>query len=228
MSITSTATLPEDIRFSRRLGGWTGIAFAVVFAASFFVVDAPPEIDASAEEVKQYMLDNRVGGLVQTLLFAVAAPLFVAFVSGLRDRVAEGDVATRHLSRVAAVCGWLWVAVLIGGAGAFFAGVWVHDIGEAASADVLRLAWDIGYVEYQLANPLAAALVIIAGWCVLHGRSMPAWFGWASVLVGVVMVASTIGAVIPDAATVGFFVYVAFVVWALVGGILLVRQSSQT
>jgi hypothetical protein len=228
MNTSSTARHPEDVRSTSRLAGWAGIVFAVVFAVSFFVVASPPAIDATAEEVKQYMLDNRVGGLVQMMLFALAAPFFVAFVDGLRDRVGVGDVATRQLARVATVCGGLFVAVLIAGAGAFFAGVWVEEIGEAASADVLRLAWDISYVEYQLANPLAAALLIITGWCVVRSRSLPSWFGWASAAVGIAIAISTVGALFPDVATVGFLVYIVFVAWALLAGVLLVRQTPTT
>ena len=83
----------DDTRSFLRLGGWAGIGFVVLNVASFFLAPAPPAADGPAEELKQWVVDNRAGTLAQTVLFGLAFAVLIVFLEGLRRRFSEAPSA---------------------------------------------------------------------------------------------------------------------------------------
>jgi hypothetical protein len=211
---------------AHRIGGWGGIGATALLAASIFVVKAPPGMRADADEIKAFLLDNRSGGNLSVLTAALALPLLVLFLAGLRERLTspEGD---GWLPGVATQAGTLFGLGLVVGNACFYSATWTKET-SAAPAETFRATWDLGYLVYLGLFPLGALLLAGVGAAALRSRRMPAWWGWLGIVVGAAILVGSVAIVSYTAASVSFPTYLGFMVWLLTGGIVLLRADGST
>lgn len=215
----------DDSRSFLRLGGWAGIGFVVLNAASFFVVPAPPAADGPADELKQWVVDNRSGTLAQTVLFGLSFALLVVFLEALRRRF-SAEPAAAPMATVGALAGALFFTVALVGAACFAAAGWVEDDVAAMSTDVFRVTWSLGYLCYLAAFPVGALSLLAAAWCARRSGAFATWYSILAAIVGVLLLAGTVAVMSAEVAGVSFPTYLGFLLYVLVSAILLLRGSS--
>jgi len=211
---------------ARRIGGWAGIATTVLLVASLFVVAAPPGMDAGAQEIKDYLLDNRSGGTLSVLAAALALPLFLFFLAGLREALTPPGT-DGWLAGVSTRCGAYFGLGLVLGNACFYSATWTKET-ATGSADVFRVTWDLGYLVYLALFPLAAVLLIGTGIAAMRAGALHRWWAWIGIVVGVAIAIGTVAIVSYTTASVSFPTYLGFLVWLLIASILMVRSDHST
>ena len=185
----------------------TGAAFAILFVLSFIVSGEVPGADESGEKVIALISENESKLMLGAILGSVAAILFLFFIGSIRStlRSAEGDAGT--LSAVAFAGGIVAATGMLIFSGIAFTlaeGISDFEPGAAQVLNALNANFFFplagGIATFQLATGLAA----------IRTGALPSWLAWISLLIGVLMVTP-----------LGFFAFLAGVVWVLVASIVL-------
>ena len=185
----------------------TGAAFAILFVLSFIVSGETPGADESGEKVIALISENESKQMLGAILGTVAAILFLFFNGSVRStlRAAEGDEGT--LSAVAFAGGIVAATGMLIFSGIAFTlaeGVSDFEPGAAQALNALNANFFFplagGIATFQLATGLAA----------IRTGALPSWLAWTSLLIGVLMVTP-----------LGFFAFLAGVVWVLVASVVL-------
>jgi hypothetical protein len=165
----------------------TGILFAILLIVSFIVQGEPKGADHSANEVKQWYLDNKDAAEVGAFIGTVAAGVLI-FYGGYLRKVLDG--AGPMLS-ILPLIGLTVVAV--GGA---IDGLIIFATAERAkdlppeSVRTLQTLWDNDFLPLFLGTLVFNWSV---GFAVLRSGALPKWMGWAGIVFGVLSLAGPIG-----------------------------------
>jgi hypothetical protein len=165
----------------------TGILFAILLIVSFIVQGEPKGADHSANEVKQWYLDNKDAAEVGAFIGTVAAGVLI-FYGGYLRKVLDG--AGPMLS-ILPLIGLTVVAV--GGA---IDGLIIFATAERAkdlppeSVRTLQTLWDNDFLPLFLGTLVFNWSV---GLAVLRSSALPKWMGWAGIVFGVLSLAGPIG-----------------------------------
>lgn len=215
-----------DERLWERWGAATGIVFVVLGIIALAIVQAPPQPDASTDDVVAYFSENRDAILAQEYLFAVAGIFFLWFLGSLRSQLRRAEGGTGRLSAVA-FAGGIATYVAFGTGAAISTSLATGIAGEggpvAASFFELGSRVFIGVSFPVIVLSLAASIAI------LRSRALPEWLGWVGGLVALSSVVSTFGLFIDSGflASGGGYQYVAFglfFLWFLLLSLQLVMQ----
>jgi hypothetical protein len=191
----------------------TGVLFVVLAVAAFIISGETPGTDDSPQKILSFYIDNDTSQQWAGAVLAWSAVPFLFFLGVLRStlRAAEGPVA--RLSAVAFGGG----IVLAFGA-LSFAG-FTFTLGDVADDGLTpQAAQALNALNSDFFFPVAigtATLMIATGIASLASRVLPAWLGWAALVIGIV-------ALTPG----GFFAFLAFLLWTLVTSIVLWRARS--
>lgn len=192
-----------------RLAPFTGIVFAVLSLAGMLTAQVPPGIKASGEEVIAFSKKHASSQKTADVLLIAGFAFFVLFAGSLRAhlrRSPDGEAAgTTALVGAGVMAGGM--AVYIG-----------CDYAVNAAPDALSPA------AAQALNVLALRLVfpavvggfvfgVAAGAAILRSRQLPAWLGWAAIVIGVI-------------APVWILQVALLYLWAVVVSILVYRRSE--
>jgi hypothetical protein len=173
---------------SNLISGIGGIAFGILLFVAF-VLAGPPGGEYSAEDVANYLDEDRRARAFIAMYLAIAAVAgLVALLSGLRDAIAAGR---EQWTRIFWGCG-------IGAAAAFAIGFAILVTpplslaiggGEAAEPETTYLVTQAGWLVALGAGGLllGAALVILM---LESGGLLPAWVRWLTLVAGVLGLAS--------------------------------------
>lgn len=208
-----------------RAGGIGGIAFVVILLVAMFSVPAPPATDAGVAEVRDYVLENRSGLLLQGVLYGLALAALLVFLEALRRRFAEEPAAAPFATVGALASALFFTLALVGGA-CFGAAAWVKDDLSAMGDDAFRITWNLGYLCYLMAFPLAALSLLAAAWCAHRSGAFKLWYTVVVAVLGVLLLIATVGATSPGAATVSFPAFLGYLLFVLISAILLVAKSG--
>jgi len=194
---------------TERLAPLAGVLFTVIFAIGFLTGGDTPDTKATGQEVIAHYNDS--GKIFVSLLgLVIGAVVFLFFAGTLR-------------SRLRAV-GAEWLAtVAFGGAVVYSVGLGLFAMSQIALID----AADLGQPEVAQAlnvidndnffpTVIGLSVVLLAtGWHVLATRSLPAWLGWVSVVLGVLAMAGP----------AGILAFLLFPVWVLAVALTLYRRD---
>lgn len=197
---------------SERLAPLAGVLFTVVFVIGFLTSGETPDTEATGQEVISNYDDS---GQIFISMFGlvICAVLFMFFAGALRSHLRTGGAD------------WL-ASTAFGGAVVYTVGLGLFAMSQIALID----AADLGQPEVAQAlniidndnffpTVIGLAVVLIAtGWHVLATRSLPAWLGWVSVVLGVLALAGP----------AGFLAFLLFPVWVLVVALTLYRGKTAT
>jgi hypothetical protein len=194
-----------------RRAPWTGIVAAVFFLASVIVGGtSPPGLDASASDVANFWDDG--AQIVSALLGGLGAIVLIFYAATLRSRMR----AAESMSNLVLVGGAFFALGL-----ALFGGV-AFTLADLAGSDkhidpgALQA---LNALEVDLFLPAVIGLCIFylsTGIATLSTGVLPRWFGWISVVLGVLCILGPGG-------IVALFLGIP---WLALGAILLIRSDS--
>jgi hypothetical protein len=211
--------------FWNRLGGFGGIVFFVSLAVLIVLMPlshsvSEPPFDASSTAFLAYGKSEAdlpsplalvgVLGLMGFLIFAV--------VLADRFRVAEprSRVPSRLVLLTAAVFTLLWLGDLAIGFAEKFR---QRDLDAATASVLFGLANGVFVVSWAALG----GFLLAAGSASLWSRTLPAWQGWAALVIGLGMWLSVAVPLTP----LWFFPYFLFFAWVLVTSVVLLRTESR-
>src|ERR1700722_1496889 len=201
----------------KRLDNWdraaslTGIAFTVLVAIGAVLQGSGPGDNANGQAVIAFYLKNGGRQRASDVFLAFAFVALVCFAGWLRVQFRR---QTAHDGLT---------ATALAGAALLAAG---QTIGAG-------LGWTLSAVPGQLAPAAAQALnaaandmvlTSAAGWfifsvtagiAIIRGRTLPAWLGWVSVVIGIVVVTPA-----------EFAAFLAFAVWTVIVSVLTWRRPA--
>jgi hypothetical protein len=193
----------------------TGILFAVLLIVSFIVQGEPKGADNSANEVRQWYVDNKDAVQVSAFIGTVAAGVLIFYGGYLRKVFA----AAGPMLAVLPLIGLTVVAVggAIDGFILFATAERAKDL-PPESVRTLETLYDNDFL------PLFLGTLVFnwaAGLAVLRSGALPRWMGWAGIVFGVI---SLLG-------PIGFIGALGAALWIIVSSILLslrARSGSAT
>ncbi len=195
----------------RRLAPLTGIPFALLLAYTFFGTPESPDVHDTGVQVIEHYQRHHGSHLAGDLAGGVAVVFFLFFICALRSYLKDKPGAD-GLSMSALVGG-----IFIGMGGAIFTSLDValidarHDITPQAAQALNVLSNDFFF-------PFEIGLIVFSlsiGLAIIASGALPKWLGWIMVVIGIV-------AFTP----VGFFGFMAILLWSLVVSILIYRRTA--
>ena len=209
-----------------KLAAAGGIVGVVLFIVAGILYGSPPGVDEDAQSVASFFSDNR--GQVLTAIFlqglgVLAILWFVAaLVNAMRD-AGESRLAV-------AAFGAFLLAFSIGATSAMARATLAYSVADEGSDVVLPL-YHLTVVFDVFANILGAGLFLAVGGATLRTGLFARWWGWLSVLAGVVVL---IGATAwardgfwSPTGGMSFICFIVFLVWMLVTSVLLTMKARE-
>lgn len=193
----------------------TGAVFAILFIVTFLIGEESPGADDPVQEVVSFYMDKESSLMIATIVGAIGALFFLFFVGYLRSvlRAAEGGPGT--LSSIAAGGGIIATTGMLIFAGLGFVLTEGIDEGfEPATVQTLN-ALNSNFF-FPLAGGLAAFL-LATGLVGVRTRALPAWLGWVAILLA-----------IATFTPLGFFAFLASILWVLITSIVLWTSQGAT
>ena len=188
----------------------TGIVSILLIIAGVLFGE-PPDASNPAQEIVDYYVDNATRLQLGTIVFAVAAILFVVFGAYLRTVLDRGEGSTGILSTVALAGAAIFaVGVAIDGM-ILFAITAATEHLEATQIQTLQALWDNDWMPLLLGVTI---FVLASGLSIILHRSLPVWVGWLAIIIGIV-----------GLTPVGWIAFMATAVWVVIVGVLLLMSE---
>lgn len=195
-----------------RLAPLTGLVFVgLILVTIFGFGNNEPDATDSTQKVVAYWHNHHDKEMFGALIGTVAVVSLVWFGGVVRAHLASAEGGAARLATTA-----FGGFVLIGVGGLLFSGI---DFAAADTAGKVPagVTQTLSVMNSDLYFPLAGGLAIAmlaTGVASLRHKALPTWLGVLAILIGVI-------AVTP----VGFFGFLALLVWSLVTSILLYRRG---
>lgn len=196
-----------------RLVALSGVLAVALFIAAFAVGGETPDADASVGKIVSFYRDNAGEQKAAGVLLAYASLfllVFTATVAGaLRRAYAESGLpsALAFAGGIVLSVGWL-----------IFAGL-EFTLGDAPEKLAPSAVQALNALNSDMFFPVAlgtAAFLVGSGIGIVRTRVLPAWLGWAALVIGVVA-----------ATPAGFFAIPALGVWILIASALLFLRGRR-
>lgn len=216
----------------RRVAGFAGIAFGVLFVAALALGSDGPVYDDSAAEVREFFVDNDARVHLTTWLGGLAFVfLFLPFAAGLRNVVASGERPDEPLwSRLSYTAAVLVVAIVMSG-GAFWEVLsqgTAEDLSDETLVALARLdtVIFIGVLPWALALFAAAASLLV-----LRTGVLARWIGWLGAAGALLLVIGTLWLFTEDDQSVlawfGFIGLPVIALWILAVSVAMIRSPER-
>jgi hypothetical protein len=196
----------------RSLAALTGVVFVVFFVVSFVIVGESPGADDPVQEVVSFYAENDTQVTIASLAVAIAAVFFLFFTGVLRSVLRSVEGGTGWLSAVAFAGGVVAAVGMLLFAGLGFV---LGDSADDLSPEAVQA---INVLSSNLFFPLAGGIVTLlfaTGLSALQTNVLPTWLAWAALVLAVA-----------GFTPIGFFAFLAAVLWVLVVSILLIRGTT--
>lgn len=207
-----------------RLAPLSGVAFVVLIVISNAIF-SPPGYGASRLRLTAYFLDHHRRGLVAGMLAGLALVAFLWLLGSLARALREAG--EERMAAIAFGGGLLGLAV-----GAVQTIILTGLAFRVARDDpgLVKGLYDLrATTSTMLAFPLAA-LAAATAVAVLRGRSLPAWYGWASALTGLVTIfrggALAHNGFYSPGGGYGTITFIVILLWVLATTFVLMREST--
>jgi len=191
----------------------TGVLFVALVVVAFIVSGEPPDIDDPPLKILAFYIKHDTSQMWASAFLAWATVPLLFFAGTVRTaiRVIEGPVG--RLSAVA-FAGYIVLAFgAISFAGFTFTLADIADDGLTPQA-----AQALNALNSDFFFPIAVGVGTVGlatGLAIIFSRFLPAWLGWIALLIGV-------AALTP----IGFFAFLAFMIWTLIVSVLLWRLRA--
>jgi len=148
-----------------RAGAATGIGFVAALIVSVFMVPSPPHIDATTNQILDFVTAHRTGLLTSALVGAVAGLLFIVFLGHLRHVLQRSERGVEALSPIVYGAGLTAVALGFVTTLPLAALAFGGNSELAGNNGVIRLLWDLnalGTATMMIVIALFVAAVSVA------------------------------------------------------------------
>jgi hypothetical protein len=191
----------------------TGLLFVVLAVLAFVVGGETPETKDTPQEVLNFYVENDADQIWAAALLGWGTVAFLFFLGVLTSALRAVEGAIGRLSVVAFGGGVVLALGMLAFAGFSFA------LGDTADDGLTpEAAQALNALNSDFFFPVAAGtatLMFATGIAIISSRILPAGLGWIALLIG-------IAAITP----VGFFAFLAFLVWTLIVSVLLWRAAA--
>lgn len=190
----------------------TGVAFFVLIVASFVVAGESPDTESSGSEITSYF-SGEVKPLIATILLALSAIFLLFFVGVLRGFLRSRAGSTEWLSTVAFGGGVVAATGILLFAGLSFTLIDASDTLDPAATQAINA------LSFDLFFPLAGGLVtllVATSLSSLRTNALPVWLVWAGIVIA-----------IASFTPIGFFAFLASLLWILVVSIVLATRNAK-
>jgi hypothetical protein len=216
---------------ARRLAAFTGVLF---FA---FVIAAPdPNVGTerpSAEQVKQFYLENQQSFRASLLLVGLAYAFFLCFLAILRTELRRAEGGSGTLSASAMASGLLVAAFYVLGNALRVVPAVVTGETDPAQVQTWRVFGEEAFDTLVEASTFWVGVMMAAvSLVVLRYGGLPRWLGWIAAVLAAGALIGPIGfvesPVEPVMDALGFGSKIAFHVWVLLASIVLTVRVSRS
>lgn len=215
-----------DKRLWDQLAAGGGILGIALFIVAFIVMGAPPDVDASGEEIAEFFADNRSSVLTATFLQGLGVLALIWFFAALATTMREiGEPRLATAGIVSFV-----VAFSVGALAAMNYATLAYTVAEDGGAETVRAMYSLGKVADLLSGLLLVGAPIAVAGATARAKLFPAWAAWLSGALGVVLAVSATGWAhdgfwSPDG--IGMIGFLAFMVWVVVFSGLLTQRARR-
>jgi hypothetical protein len=194
-----------------------GVGAVVLWVIGIVVDPGTPDLfEATGEEWLTFVNDNEGGIFAMRSLFLLGNFLFLLFLGTLRTSLLTAEGEPRRWTALAFGGGIATAVMLIASSAPVLAAAAAADSLEPSAAQAL------GVVEYAFfigAEVTGAVLLFATGVLAIRTTVLPAWLGWASLVLALLMLI-VVG-------PIGFIAIVAGLpLWVLVVSVLLLRRRE--
>jgi len=208
------------------MAGWAGVVFVVLVLVSTFIAGTPPDPDAGAGEIREFLVDHRSELLLGGLLQALATPFVIGWVlvHHRMMREAAGDTI---------LPGAMVIGLVLTGALALVctaianATLWVDGAAEVMSDDVIAFGWRVSSLGFGMASATLFVFLAASAMGVKRMTAMPAWMSWLGGLAAVLAVVGTLGVLDAEMGMLGLLGFLAFSLWVLVLSGMMIAHSRE-
>jgi hypothetical protein len=202
---------------------WSALA-GVLFVALFAVALAlSANSNDDPTELATWLADsgNRNQQFVAWFLFIASALAFLSFLGTLRDMLVRAEGGPGTLSSLVFGPGLVFIALYIVGTSMFAAPAALADETKfKLDPNTAEMFSDAGYLLLVAGVMVASILVLSASTAALRTGVLPAWFGWAGLIVAVAMLFAVF--FVPILVFVGWVLVVSLIMlvaaWRVRGG----------
>lgn len=207
-----------------------GVVFAVLFVLGLLLAGDSPALDDSADEIAAYYEDERGKLLTVVVLLGLSIVAFLWFVGSVAHTLGVEAEESRLAATVLGA--GIVTTSLFGGIVLINAGL-TFQIAEDGDPGVVSALYDLSWAASTLISFPVAALVWATAIAALRSRLLPKWFGLASGLGALAILASGTtwardGFWAPDGVYNAYITPVVFIAWIVVLSALLLRRSLGT
>ncbi|MGE3076585.1 MAG: hypothetical protein AB7N24_21165 [Dehalococcoidia bacterium] len=204
-----------------------GIAGLVISLVGQGLTLGAPGIDESGAKLQEWFADNRTLAIVAFYLVGLGLTLSLTLVITLRQRLLSAEGGTGLLSNMFLISSVLWLAICGAALGAYGAMIFRSETLSAESAQTLN---DMVYVTLAMAAFPTALALTAASIVILQTRTLHVGLGYLGLLTALVHLVGAAGfdtgsGLNPQVA--GLPAALLFYLWAIVGGILLMRTQEE-
>jgi hypothetical protein len=203
------------MRGLERFAPLAGVLFVVLVIVALTVGGESPSADDSVETVLDYFDGDRDSALAASIILAIATVPFLWFAGVLRSVLAAAEGPPARLANTAwggAILIAVGIALLAGFT--FAAADTVNDVPPETTQTLSVLQADL-FFPVMIG---AAVFLLASGLAIVRSGALPAWLGWAALVLGVAALTFTPAA---------FFAIVLMLVWIVVLGVaLFIRRPA--
>ena len=177
-------------RLWERWGPSLGVFAVVLWVIAFVISDGSPDSTDSNAKIQAWYesSSNQNSQIVGFFVFVIGVLCVIAFFGALRERLADAEDQPARISQLAFGAGLLSAA--LAGLAVIFFTVPAFTASDSSAADVapatFRMVQNAGYMTWVVGGMIGAITVWASAAISLRHGVFPRWFGWVSVLVGVV------------------------------------------
>lgn len=215
-----------------RLAAATGILSVLLFVGAFALVPEAPELGtASDAEIRAYLVDHAFDLRLGALLLTLSTLALLWFLGSLRSALLAAEGQPGRLTALMFGAGLVTVATYLVWAGLTVEGVASKSMGSY-DADTLRSIFVVSEIApgpIGAGTVARAAMMGAAALAALRFGGLPKWLGWVAGAIALGSLAGIFTLVEPDPTegpmdAVWFFSWLAFHLWILLAGIVLVAR----
>jgi hypothetical protein len=188
--------IPNTRRWERIAAG-LGIVFVVLQVAAGSMLADAPALDAPAQEIQTYLVDDGVNVLVSATMVTLAAFFGLWFLGSLRTFLERAEGAPGRLSKVAFGAGLVTITMATTAGLPTVALAW-DDTAALAEPGLLQAVWNLNTLALVPIGSSAGVFCLAIAAVILRTRVLPAWLGWLGVLAAVAGVLATFYLVADD------------------------------
>ncbi len=197
----------------------SGPLFVILMIAGFIIAGSSPDSKASDTDIAAYLAksSNQSNNEIAWIILLVAMLFLVAFFVTLRSRLVEAEGGIGRFGAMALGAGIASSVFLITAISIFVSPLLAADDAGKNLLDpgLYRITQDLGYMLWVSSVVVGALAVWATAAAVFQTGVLPRWFGWFSVVVGIICLAA-----------IFFFPIFVYWLWILVAGIVLFLRPA--